>query len=295
MSKVFRYISAVFAILFVVQMLPSWFKTVKNEYSSFLENRPELAKVKLEGEISNIEDHIKTFQNFFEDKDVKGILFEIESGGGASGASQALFSEIKKLKAEHPKPLVVLTNNICASGAYYAACAADYIICSPASLIGSVGSYVGYFKLKDFIENWKVQYDVKKSGEYKTAGNLFTEMNSEQEKMLQELSDDIYSQFTKDVSISRKLLLKDEDKWANGRIFTGKQALALKLVDENGSNFNAIKKLKELALIDKDQKVKWVKAADKGFFDKLMSGNLSKTVSRVTESILTQNRIFAIS
>jgi protease-4 len=88
--------------------------------------------------------------------------------------------------------------------------------------------------------------------------------------LLQSVSDDAYNQFKKDVAVRRKLSLNDADKWANGKIFTGRQAFELGLVDELGSEYNAIKKIRELALIEKDKKIDWVKATGPSIYEKFM-------------------------
>ena len=293
MNRLFKYISTIFLIIIILQMLPSTLNKLKSEYRFLREKRVDLAKIKIDKEIIDIDEHTKNLKSFFENKDIKGILLQLESPGGAAGSSQALFKEIKSLKQENPKPVVVITNNICASGAYYIACSADYIVSSPAALIGSIGAYVAFFKLKALIESYKIQYDVKKSGEFKTVGNMFTDMTPEMDQMMQEMSDNIYKQFTKDIAIARKLSLKDIDKWANGRIFTGEQALALKLVDETGSEFNAIKKLKELALIEKNQKINWVKPKGANFVEKILSGNFAQAAA---EKLISANsRIIAMN
>lgn len=292
MSRIFKLISSIFLLAILIQILPSLVANIKEEYSSFLENSIDIGKIKIDSCIDDIDENIKSFRSFFENKNIKAILLHIESQGGVSGPSQALFKEIKSLKQEYPKPIVVLTTSVCASGAYYVASASDYIVASPSALIGGIGSYVSFFKLKEFIENLKIKYDVKKSGDLKTAGNPFTDMTPEMDAMLQSLSDNIYKQFTKDIAIARRLSLKDTDKWANGIIFTGEQALALKLVDEVGSEFNAIKKIRELALIEKEQKINWVNANKTGVIQKISNNFVSSIYNKAIES---SSRLIAIS
>jgi protease-4 len=193
-------------------------------------------------------------------------MIQIECPGGTSGSCQALYNEILCLKKENPKPVVVYSDNMCASGGYYIACAADYIVSSPSALIGSIGNYVGFFKIKELAEHFRIKYNIRQSGKFKTLSNPLTDITPEMNEFLQSVSDDIYSQFKNDVAARRKLSLKDEDKWANGKFFSGKQALALGLIDEIGSEYNAIKKLRELALIEKDKKIEWVKPKPKSIF-----------------------------
>jgi len=208
-------------------------------------------------------------QKFFKNKEIKAIVLDINSPGGAAGSSQALYTEIMHLKVAHTKPVVALTYNLCVSGAYNIAIAADYIIAAPSALIGSIGSYINQFKINEFLNQWHIQYEIEKSGAYKSALNPFTQSTPQQQEMLQQLADNCYQQFIKDVACRRKLSLKNASEWANGRIFTGTQALKNGLVDEIGSEFNAAQKIKELALIEHE--IEWIKPTYPSLFKKLFT------------------------
>lgn len=259
MSKLSSYLSTILLIFIILQFTPGVFKVLKDEYEDAFGLRTKVGLLKINGEITSPTYYQKYLRAFFEANDIKAILLEIESPGGSAGSSQAIFNEIISLKKEHPKPVITLSNDLCASGGYYIACASDYIIASPMAVIGSIGSYIGSFKIKDLMEKYNVKFNYAKSGEYKTTLNPYTEDTKEMNKFLQTVSDDVYNTFKHDVAIRRKLSLKNEAQWANGKFFTGKQAQALGLIDELGSQYNAIKKVRELALIEKEKRIDWVK------------------------------------
>ena len=207
--------------------------------------------------------------HFFAQPDIKAILLKIESPGGAAGTSEAIFYELIRLKKEYPqKPVVVLTENVCASAAYNIACAADHIVASPSAVIGSIGANFRYlFQLKDFIEQYKIKYLAVKGGKFKSTTDPFVDMTPEEQAMLQNVVDDSYQLLIARIAQQRKLSPETSSLWADGRLFNGNQALNLGLIDEVGSLSNAIAKLKEKALIDR--KIEWVKPPKTSTWDRL--------------------------
>lgn len=255
-----RFIRLIFSLILVVillQIFPSVALNIKEEYSTLFDNRVEMAHLKIDGSITEVDEFAKNLRGYFESKRVKAILINIESAGGIPGPCQALFKEIKSLKREHPTPVVIITNSTCTFSAYYIACAADYIVASPSALIGGISAYTEFNSIQNFVANWNME----KESNFPKIDKI-----DETEKLAQ----NIYKQFTKDIAISRKLSLKDTDKWANGNIFTGDQALAIKLVDELGSEFNAVRKMRELALVEKGQKIRWIKPRANSLINQIM-------------------------
>lgn len=285
MAKITNYLSAILILLVLIQLAPSLFKSIKHQYEGFGQLKTKVAVLKIKNEIGDVSHYIKNLNKFFEKDDIKAIFIKIESPGGTAGSSKALFDEILSLKKEYPKPIVVLTNDLCASGGYYIACAADHIIASSTAIVGSIGSYIGTFKVKELIESWKIKYNIKQSGKYKTTLNPFTDSTQETNEFLQAISDDVYDQFKSDVAIRRKLSLADSDKWANGKFFTGRQALQLKLVDEIGSEYNAIKKIRELAMIEKDKKIDWVKPEKISTYERLFGEDEDEDTNQASSLI----------
>lgn len=235
MSKFFDYIKGLFFILLALQLLPALIKSFKSQYSDLINTKTKIGVINIKDALYEGDKYIKDLKDYFEDDAIKAIVLKINSPGGAAGTSQAIFNEIKNLQIKHKKYVVAFVENIAASGGYYIATASDYIISTPSALIGSIGSYIAHPVFKHFIEQYKIKYEVIKSGDYKTVGNPFLEDTEPQKQMLQELSDNIYKQFVKDVATQRSKLSKNYNEWANGKIYSGEQALHLGLIDQLGS------------------------------------------------------------
>ena len=278
MISVRSLLLTILVILGFISIAPGLISDIKKQYKAALEPHSHLAIVKICGELNNIDNYVSELTSYFEDDNIKGILLELDCPGGAAGSSQALFNEINLLKTDHPKPVVAVTINMCASGAYYIASTANYIVATPAALVGSIGSFLGYFRVNERLNKWDIQFMEKHSGAYKTIINPFMPSTTENEALLQTLSDNVYEQFTHDVASQRHLSLSEVNQWANGKIFTGEQALMIKLVDELGCKTTAINKLRELALIKKEDKIVWIKSKDKeGLINKLIRNQVEPT------------------
>ncbi|MBA3954279.1 signal peptide peptidase SppA [Candidatus Dependentiae bacterium] len=264
MANWFGSLSNIFFFLLFLQVAPSLFKDLHKKYSGLLEPKSKVGLIHIKDNLTSSGAYTRNLRKCFEDKDIKAILIKMECPGGYAGTAQSVFNEIKTLKAQYPKPIITLVENIAASGGYYIASATDYIIAPASAFIGSIGAYVAFPQVKQFIEKYNIKYDIIKSGAYKASGSPFLDLTPEQRKQLQSLTDSSYNQFTKDVQNSRPGLSSDSKLWADGKIFTGDQALSLKLIDELGSFSNAVSKLKKLATIEKE--IEWVKPAKSSNF-----------------------------
>lgn len=242
MPKLLNILTSLTFIIILLIIGPSLITGIKEQYRELFTDKTKVGRFKIVGEIDNVSFAQQQLEKFFKDGTIKAILLEIDSSGGTAGSSQALFNEILQLKTEYKKPVVVLSYNLCTSGAYYIACASDCIIASPAALIGNIAGYIGQSTLNNLIQNQCIG-----------SKNL----HPEQEQMLQQATDNNYQQFLRDVAHQRGLSLTNVAQWANGKIFTGEQALTLHLVDELGSEYNARLKIKQLALIERD--IEWIK------------------------------------
>ncbi len=252
----------IFFLLLIIQIAPGVIKTISKQYNSFFETKTRVGTVRIDGGIYSAEKHTENLKSLFEDNTIKAILLKIECPGGAAGSSQAIFNELVNLKEQYGKPVVALVENISASGGYYITCAADHIVAAPSAIIGSIGTYISNFQLKNFIESHNIKYEVFKAGKYKTAGSMFTETQENERKMFEDLAQDAYTQFVNDVKQRRpQLAAIDENLWAQGRVVTGNVALKLGLVDEVGSELNAIKAIREKAPIEGE--IEWVSPAKK--------------------------------
>lgn len=240
-------------LLIVLQVAPPLIEGIRKQYKSYLEPKAKIGLVSFKGVLSDSTNHIKFLNTLFKDPAIKGIIFKMECSGSASGTGQAIAHEIKSLKALYPKPVGVIVENICASGGYYIASTADFIVAPGMSLVGSIGVCMPYFfQLRELMETYKIKTVPLKAGAYKNATDPFIDVTEQDKKLLQGLLDDMYGQFVSDVADNRHLARTQSAQWADGKIFSGKQAQALGLIDTIGSEHDAIKLMKKRALVDGD-------------------------------------------
>lgn len=269
----FKNILSIALLIIIVPLIPTFTTWVGSIYQHYFDHRSVVGVVPIKGVLYDSTSTVKQLTTFFKDPSVKAVLLKIDCMGSTSGTGQTIYNELKSLKVEYQKPVIALVENICASGGYYIACAADYIITSPSAMVGSIGvrfPSISQFILKDVIEKHGIKYHPLAAGDYKNAGDFFIDRSPEHRAMLQSLLDDTYQQFVEDVSQSRKVSPAKASEWANGKIFTGRQALALGLVDQLGSITQATKAIKEKALIEGD--IKWIHPKTPGGLLRFLTG-----------------------
>lgn len=285
-TSFFDIIKNIFWILIILQIAPSLIESIAKQYSKYIAPKTEVGVVTIKGILYDSTSYDRQLTTFFKDPDIKAILLKIECPGSAAGTGQALFNEISLLKKAYPKPVITLVENVCASGGYYIASSSDHIIAAGTATVGSIGTYLPSFQLKDFIEQFKVHYTAIKAGTYKTLTDPLTERTPQETALLQGLSDDIYEQFVGDIANSRKLPLNTKQDWADGKIFTARQALKLGLIDEIGSAQNAIAAIKEKALIEGE--IEWVHPATPSTLATFFGASSSDDDQSFMNSIATQ-------
>lgn len=246
MAKLTEYIKTFFMILILLQFAPPLIKNIKQQWVDNLEPKNHVGLITFNQPIYSASPYIKQLQKYFKDPEIKAILLKIDSPGGVTGASQAIALEILQLKKEYPKPIVAYSENLCSSGAYYVAAMTDYIVTTGSCLVGSIGvKMCTQFKLKQLLHDYKIETVSISSGNCKNVLDPFSDLTDEQKQMLQQASDDTYAQFTTDISKQRHIPLQNKDSWANGKIFTGNDALKLKLIDATGNQTAATDYIKQ--------------------------------------------------
>jgi len=222
----------------------------------------KIAVVKIEGVILDSKDIIEELREHRENKSVKAILLRIDSPGGAVAPSQEIYTEVLKIRDEGKKKIVTSMGSVAASGGYYIASASDKIVANPGSVTGSIGVILELANISGLMKKVGVESVVIKSGKFKDVGSLFRTMMPEERELLQGVIDDTYDQFVEAVSAGRGINKEDLIPIADGRVFTGRQAKKLGLVDELGSMQDAVKITADLAgikgepdLIEKKKKV----------------------------------------
>jgi len=182
---------------------------------------------------------VRQFKEFGEDKSIKAIVLRVNTPGGGVAASQEMYEAIKKVR-DSGKPVVVSISSLGASGGYYAACGGNVIVSDPGSLVGSIGVIISLTNFKNLAEKLGISETVIKSGELKDAGNPLRELNEKDREYFQSIVDDSYDQFLDVVSRERKINKDSLRKYADGRVFTGRQAKAIGLVDSLGTFDDAL-------------------------------------------------------
>jgi len=206
----------------------------------------KIAVVELEGVITSSEDIVRQMKKYRESNSIKGILLRVDSPGGGVVASQEIYEEVRKTR-ESGKPVVVSMGALAASGGYYVACGASRLVANRGTLTGSIGVISEFMQLKDALDKLGVSFKTIKSGKLKDSGSSTRKMTEEDERYFQQLMDDVHRQFISVVESERHM---DHDlvvKIADGRVFTGEQAVENGLVDTLGTLEDAVNITAELS------------------------------------------------
>jgi protease-4 len=177
-------------------------------------------------------------KQYGDDGRVKAIVLRIDSPGGGVAASQEIYREVRRVKEEKKKKVLVSMGSVAASGGYYIACPADHIVANPGTVTGSIGVIAEWLNMKDLAEWAKVKPVVFKSGEFKDTGSPTRDLTQREKDYFQGMINDLYGQFVRAVAEGRKGR-KDLDEprvkaLADGRVYTGQAALENGLIDEIG-------------------------------------------------------------
>jgi protease-4 len=183
-----------------------------------------------------------------EDADVRGLLLRIGSPGGTVTASDIIYREILRYKEETKRPVVAQCMGVCASGAYYAAMAADRVLAHPTSVTGSIGVIFSGLSLAGLMEKLGVEDQTLTSGPFKDAGSPLRRMSADERAQLQSVIDDLYGGFVEVVRRGRPALSAEAvARLADGRIYSARQAKEAGLVDDLGYLPDAVEELKRRA------------------------------------------------
>jgi protease-4 len=244
MSKTAKWLIGIFSFLaifffFIVTAFLSLFSDEETEDVSS-GTAGTIALVELNEEIVGSQHIVQQIKRYRENTSVRAIVLRIESPGGGVSASQEIYEEVKKTR-EYGKPIVVSMGSVAASGGYYIAVGASRIVANPGSITGSIGVISQFMHVNQLLDKIGVTSTTIKSGQMKDAGSPFRSSTAEDKRYFQEMIDDIYDQFVTTVAVERKLEKSLVKKYADGRVFTGRKAYELKLIDTLGTYQDAIK------------------------------------------------------
>jgi protease-4 len=192
-----------------------------------------VALIRIEGVIVDSKETIDEIREYVKDSSIKAIVMRIDSPGGAVAPAQEIYEEVKK--AASKKKVLVSMGSVAASGGYYIASPATRIIANPGTLTGSIGVIMEIPNVEGLMNKLGIKTEVVKSGRHKDIASIFRGIKKEEREILQEVMDNVHEQFIKAVAEGRRMHIDDVRKIADGRVYTGEQALKLGLVDELGN------------------------------------------------------------
>ncbi len=241
--------------------------------------------VEVKGVIVDSQETVNQLNELKKNDKVRAVVLRIDSPGGVVGPSQEIYAEVKKLCAK--KKVVVSMGSLAASGGYYIAAPASLIMANPGTITGSIGVLMKLSNIEGLMGKIGMKAYTLKTGKYKDAGSPLRSMTDQDKAMLQGVIDNAHSQFVRAVAEGRRLPVAEVSRIADGRIFTGEQALALRLIDKIGTLQDAVEEAGRLGGIKGEPQV--IRPARKR--NLLLDMLVEESVSRVNDVIRQEKGI----
>jgi len=303
---------ALAVIFFIVIIVKVTDRAIIKKGKVPLYSNNRIGVVNIYGPMFDSKKTIDLLHKYDEDKSIKAIILRLDTPGGGVAVAQEIVTEINKIRGKGKK-VVSSMGSIAASGGYYVACTTDKIFADAGTLTGSIGVIMELPNIEELLKKIGVKIDVIKSGEHKDIGSPSRKLTPKEQRLLQDVIDDVYEQFVEAIADGRNDVIKQkiadergiekkditiEDvkakirSIADGRIFSGRQALAFGLVDELGNFYDSVEKTAEMSgiegkpvLVEEKKKI--------NFFD-VMFGENSESIVQFIKSlqyIPLQNRL----
>ena len=228
----FLFVLAVFSLVYLTLHAGS----SQTGFSGFGDR---IGVVDLDGVILSPQPVVGQLKKFADDSSIKAIILHVNSPGGGVAASEEIYREVKRINQEKKKRVVVSIETVGASGAYYIASASNKIYADQGSIVGSIGVIAEWVNYGDLLKWAKLKSIVFKSGEFKDTGNPARELTPAEQAYMQGLIDNMFGQFVQAVADGRGMKFDDVKAIADGKVWTGKEALSMKLIDNVG-DFEAV-------------------------------------------------------
>jgi protease-4 len=270
--KIFRLIFFILVALLAIRGFFTFFEKEKFKEAIYV--------LKLEDTILSSEKIVSELRKLEKTDFIKAIILRVNSPGGTIGASQEIYLELKKFKEKTGKKLICSIENIGASGAYYVSLACDKVIALPGSIVGSIGVISFFFTVEDLMKYLKVKPYIVKSGKFKDTGSPFRQPNEQDLKYLEDIVMKLFDEFKKDVVQVRPALKDKIDEIADGRVFTGKEAFELGLIDYIGTFSDAVTIAKELAGIKEEPKIIFPEKRRIPFLEDILKSAVKQIISK---------------
>ena len=224
----FLFVLAVFTLVYLTLHASG------GETANFTGFGDRIAVVDLDGVILSPQPVVGQLKKFGDDSSVKAIILHVNSPGGGVAASEEIYREVKRIRTEKKKRIVASIETVGASGAYYVSSATDKIFADEGSIVGSIGVIAQWVNYGDLLKWAKLKDVVIKTGEFKDTGNPARDLTPSEQAYMQSLIDNMFGQFIKAVADGRGLKYDDVKTIANGKVWTGQQAMSMKLIDNVG-------------------------------------------------------------
>jgi protease-4 len=245
--------------------------------------------------VTGVADLIDMLQGISYSGEYEALILRINSPGGSAVASDELWNSIRALK-EGGIPVIASVGDMAASGAYYAACAADKIVAEAGSVVGSIGIYGGKINLSGLLEKLKINAEVVKTHESANSKSIATGLSESEREALQEYMDEFYNRFTDVVVNGRGILKETMDSLGGGKVFIGMDAIGKGLIDEVGGFERSVEIAKESAGLRKNARVELVHINNYGysFTDRISAMAKGKSQIYPWRSELEKTQVWAI-
>ena len=261
--------------LFFISLVSLIFSQAEDESVGTSGDR--VAVVELTEPIIDSQEIVRQFKKYRDNRSVRAIVFRVDSPGGGVSASQEIYEEVRKTR-QSGKPVVVSMGSVAASGGYYVSCGATTIVANPGTLTGSIGVIFQFLHFSELMNKIGIDASTFKTGKFKDIGSPFRKTTEDEKKFFDQLLGDVYDQFVTVVAKERKLDRKVVLGYADGRVFTGRQAHEYGLVDTLGTYEDAVSIAAKLGDIKGKPKV--VKERKlKSFVERLMGETVSELAS----------------
>jgi protease-4 len=257
--------------------------SVQGEKTAFI-SKDRIGVVPVKGVIIDPKPVNDVLDKFGKDDSIKAVVLRIDTPGGGVGPSQEIYEKVQWLRTK--KTVVASMGSMATSGGYYVACGAEKIVANPGSLTGSIGVIMHFTNVEDLFKKVGLRASVIKSGRYKDAGSPFRDMTNEERDLLQAVIDDVHEQFVDVVSASRALDKAKVKEFADGRIFTGRQAAKLKLVDELGDLDHAAGVAATMAKLDGKPELVYPKEERRSVWRFMMEEMVSVLKREMVETVV---------
>jgi protease-4 len=201
----------------------------------------KIAVVDLEGVIISPTTVVDELKEFADDDSVKAIILHVNSPGGGVAASEEIYRQVKRIRDDKKKQIVASIETVGASGAYYVSSATNKIYADEGSIVGSIGVISEWVNYEDLLKWARLKQITMKAGEFKDTGNPARELTPAEKQYLQSLIDNMHTQFIRAVADGRHMKVDDVRTMANGKVWTGQQAVALKMIDQIGDFQGVVK------------------------------------------------------